>query len=327
MRSICAGAIVLVLLFQLPVTGAATTRVQHRMIVDPCSNVGTGAERAVTRVRIDRNLAVYVVAHLRKACESIAKSTADGAPLAAARDQLQSIAASIRLNLLEPIYRAHPMLESANVQAVPAPHGTRRKISRRTAVWLDDNLNRLTEAISDSAKPIISDSASRERAMATDEAMLDITSELSFADKIAYDAYSDLWRKMSELAFSKTPARTDESDASFRKQAPPIGSVKLSDKALKTIKDFMSAARRADPNHDQVAGVGWTLGSESKGPNDKEWKKYGPGLDLGAWARKQLPPDVIDHVGGIDIVFDAPDPSMLAGKTIDIQNGKFFLRD
>jgi hypothetical protein len=48
---------------------------------------------------------------------------------------------------------------------------------------------------------------------------------------------------------------------------------------------------------------------------------------LGAYSRAQLPPDVIDHVGGIEIVFGAEDPSALAGKTIDVRDRKFFVRD
>jgi hypothetical protein len=43
--------------------------------------------------------------------------------------------------------------------------------------------------------------------------------------------------------------------------------------------------------------------------------------------QKSSPPDVIDHVGGIEIAFVAEDPSVLAGKTIDVRDRKFFIRD
>jgi hypothetical protein len=60
----------------------------------------------------------------------------------------------------------------------------------------------------------------------------------------------------------------------------------------------------------------------SKGPNDADWISTGPGLQVGSYRRTQVPPDVIDKVGGIDIIFTAPDPSILAGKTIEVNKGR-----
>jgi hypothetical protein len=48
---------------------------------------------------------------------------------------------------------------------------------------------------------------------------------------------------------------------------------------------------------------------------------------LGAYARTQVPPEVIDRVGGIEIVFQAEDSSSLKGKSIDAAGGKLFVRD
>jgi transposase len=44
-------------------------------------------------------------------------------------------------------------------------------------------------------------------------------------------------------------------------------------------------------------------------------------------SRTQVPPDVIDKVRGIEIVFSAEEPSSLIGKSFDVTNGKFFVRD
>jgi hypothetical protein len=54
----------------------------------------------------------------------------------------------------------------------------------------------------------------------------------------------------------------------------------------------------------------------------------GDGWILGAYSRTQVPPDVIDKVQGIEIVFSAEgDPSSLKGKSIDVANRKLFVRD
>jgi hypothetical protein len=53
------------------------------------------------------------------------------------------------------------------------------------------------------------------------------------------------------------------------------------------------------------------------------------GSRLGSWGipRTQVPPDAIDKVRGMEIVFSAEEPSSLIGKTIDVTNRKFFVRD
>lgn len=121
--------------------------------------------------------------------------------------------------------------------------------------------------------------------------------------------------------------RTPESDKAFRKNAPPLGSVRLSDSALAIVKSFMQEVRKASRHSDQIACILWAREQESKGPNDADWKSEGPGWVLGTYSRTHIPPDVIDRVHGIRIVFNAEEPSSLIGKTIDVTNGKFFVRD
>jgi hypothetical protein len=121
--------------------------------------------------------------------------------------------------------------------------------------------------------------------------------------------------------------RTPESDKAFRKNAPPLGSVRLSSSALAIVKSFMQEVQRATPRTDQIACILWAREQQSKGPNDATWKSEGAGWVLGAYSRTHVPPDVIDRVHGIRIVFSAEEPSSLIGKTIDVTNGKFFVRD
>jgi hypothetical protein len=122
--------------------------------------------------------------------------------------------------------------------------------------------------------------------------------------------------------------RTPKSDEVFRKSAPPPGSVRLSNRALAVVKSFMHGVRRAMPEGDQIAWIGWVKDQAVKGPNDTNWTRHDSGWVLGAYSRAQLPPDVIDTVRGVEIVFTTnDDPSSLTGKTIDVANHKFFVRD
>jgi hypothetical protein len=81
------------------------------------------------------------------------------------------------------------------------------------------------------------------------------------------------------------------------------------------------------PHGDQIAWIGWASEQRSKGPSDATWKSEGAGWVLGAYLRTQVPPDVIDKVRGTEIVFSAEQPSSLIGKTIDVTNRTFFVRD
>ncbi|MDI3565947.1 hypothetical protein [Bradyrhizobium sp. Arg816] len=122
--------------------------------------------------------------------------------------------------------------------------------------------------------------------------------------------------------------RTSKSDEVFRKSAPPPGTVRLSNRALAVVKSFMHGVRRAMPEGDQIAWIGWVKDQAVKGPNDTNWTSHGAGWVLGAYPRAQVPPDIIDTVRGVEIVFTTnDDPSSLTGKTIDVANHKFFVHD
>jgi hypothetical protein len=135
-------------------------------------------------------------------------------------------------------------------------------------------------------------------------------------------------RAASDLAqYLRKRHRTQESDDAFRNGAPPLGSVRLSNSALAFVKTFMRQVRRTMPEGHQIAWIGWAKERQSKGPNDTNWKSDGAGWVLGAYARNQVPPEVIDKVDGVEIIFGADPPSSLIGKTLDVADQKLFVRD
>ena len=140
-----------------------------------------------------------------------------------------------------------------------------------------------------------------------------------------FDANPNLWRK--QLRSVPEQRRTPDSDANFRKSAPPRGSARLSDAALAEVKAFLRQVQHEVPGGKWIASISWAEGRQSKGPNDDAWINHGAGLVIGLFRRTELPPDIIDRVDGIDVVFSAADPSIFVGKTIDLQNGKFVIRD
>lgn len=295
---------------------------------DPCRPpTGNAAVPATApwRARIDRRAAIYVVAHLRRACRMLGEDISKDARFAALARQLLPVLADLRTNVLGPIYRSHPDLESAArpQRARQGRHATRRDIGRATAVRLSTELQRIEQQAFKLASAHVDQTATREAAEIMLQPVIDAVAELSFASKVAYDAYPDLFARPD----APYQPRTEQSDTGFRKSAPPRGSVKLSAAALNLVKSFMRQAQSMAPRDDQIASISWVRDQKRKGPDDAAWIDEGAGWVLGAYSRTQLPPDVIDKVGGIDIVFGAEDPASLAGKTVDIKDRTFFVRD
>jgi hypothetical protein len=309
--------------------------------VDPCRATSLGNTRsdAPWRARISRHVAIFVVRHVRKACSIIAENSGENAQLERFALQLTPILNDLRGKILGPIYRSHPDLENADLTALSVqqtgssashtkdnvPQATRNDIGRTTAVRLDRDLSKFLQELFKIGAESIDQAADKAAAEKTQQVFADAGAELSFASAVAYAAYPDLWIK--KLAHTPEQSRTPDSDANFRKGAPPRGAVKLSKAALAIIRSFMRQLRSNVPQSDHVASIGWARDQRSKGPGDDAWIDQGSGWVLGTYVRTQLPPDVIDHVDGIEIVFSADDPSVLVGKTIDVRGRKFFIRD
>jgi len=83
----------------------------------------------------------------------------------------------------------------------------------------------------------------------------------------------------------------------------------------------MREARREMPESDLIASISRARDQRAKGQSDADWVDQG----LGAYLRTQVPPDVIDRVQDIEIIFSAEDPSSLTGKIVDTKDRKLFV--
>ena len=294
---------------------------------DPCSTAGArtaSPSPAPWRARISRRDAVYVILHVQKACRYLAESRESRS--ASLAPQLASIFDDLHTAVLDPIYRSHPDLESTVLPVSAAqkvPRATRRDIQRTTATRMSDDLTRLQQQIyklSTQDLDQLPDKSAAEKAL---QPFNDAAAELSFAQSIAFEAYPDLFTK---LAIPQQP-RTEESDAGFRHSAPPLGSVRLSDSALALVKSFMREVRRQVPENDQIASIGWARDQRTKGPKDAGWVDLGSGWALGTYRRTEVPPDVIDRVRDVEIIFNAEDPSSLTGKVVYAKGRKLVVHD
>ena len=237
--------------------------------------------------------------------------------------------ARLRDDVLGPIYRtylrlAHDPLADDSRRPEYA-RATGKDIDRSTAVRLEAALTKIRGEIGQRARDKANHAANKDVAEGALQPFLNATVELSLASQVVYDAYPDLRTK--EFRSVQSQPRTSETDASYRKMVPPLGSVTLSASALQELKMFMRQIRHNSPHDDWITSILWTTKRRHKEPNDVDWIDEGGGLVLGAYHRTDIPSDSIDKVDDVDIAFSAPDPSMLAGKTIDLQNGQFVLRN
>jgi hypothetical protein len=295
---------------------------------DPCNvaSTGTAVSPARRRVHVSRRAALFMIQHLREFCR-LASETDQAGATDAVKSRRRALFAALHAKVLTPLYRAYPDLETtqpASASRQSAFTATRRDISRRTASRLVDEIGQFQKQAADLASAG-HDDETYAQAVARAERFSSITAELSFAQAIAFTAYPDLFKR----GFRDIPAqpRTAESDAAFRKMAPPRGSVRLSHSTHRFIRSFMRQLRRDDPGTDYVASITWSKDMKRKGPDDSDWIDEGAGWTFGSWRRSQLPPDVIDKVRGLDIVFSAEDPSTLKGKTFDVEGKTLVLRD
>jgi hypothetical protein len=284
---------------------------------DPCWVEASA--KSVPPIRISRRGAVYVIKHIHNACRLLAGAGDEG-------PRSDSIRGDIYDSIIGPIYRAHPNLARALHRPSIAKvfRATPRDIERIPATRLNDEITRFGKDIAKLGGDRLDRSVDERAAKKALEPFIDAATELSFAGQVALDAYPDLFAKMLE-AVPDQP-RTAERDAAFRKAAPPQGSVRLSDAAFALVQSFMRDVRRI-PGGGQIANIGWAQEQKSKRPGDKEWSSSGAGWYLGALRKTEVPPDVIETVRGIEIVFTAEDPLALAGKTIDATKHKLFVRD
>jgi hypothetical protein len=297
-----------------------------KMQADPCWTAAeTSAKSAppVWAANLRRRTAIYVIQHVRKACRIMTDASASG------DGRLAQLPAQLRDDVLGPIYRTYPRLAhdplADDGRRSEYAGATGKDIDRATAVRLEAALTKIRGEIGRGATDKANETANKDVAEAALQPFLNATVELSLASQAVYDAYPDLRTK--EFSSVQSQPRTAETDASYRKMVPPLGSVSLSAPALQEVKMFLRQVKHDSPHDDWIASILWTTNRRHKGPNDVDWIDEGGGLVLGAYHRTDVPSDAIDKVDDVDIVFSAPDPSMLAGKTIDLQEGQFVLRN
>lgn len=288
------------------------------------------------RPAISEAAASYVVRHVENACRIISDATGQGAPLESIAAPLKSTVGDLYSRILVPIFKSHPDLATGGASpdrgqaslseksSRKVYRATKKDISRPTARWLHKELLQAQQSMLKVSSEFFAQAPEQKTAQEKLEAIVDAAAEVSAAAKVVSDAYPDVWAKQINAAKPKQD-RTAESDAAFRKSTMPKGSVKLTARAMATVKSFMRQARIAEPKEDYVASIGWVIGQRSRGPEDTRWTDLGPGLSLGAYSRSEVPPDVVDKVQGMEIIFTADSPSRLAGKTIDFQNNNFII--
>ncbi|MGH6726248.1 MAG: hypothetical protein ACREB8_06855 [Pseudolabrys sp.] len=280
-------------------------------------------------LRMSKGAAAYVVRHVNNACRSIVAATRQGAPLEQISPSLTPRLGELHERILTPIFRLHPGLMAEpddGTQPKKVYRATKKDISRSTAIWLMRELLRAHLALVKASSDFIAQKSDQRSGGQAEAAVLNADTEVVSATSVISEAYPDVWYKQLTAAMPRQ-VRTAELDANFRNAVAPRGSVKLTAQASAKIRSFMREARRTTPNEDFIVSLGWAIDGKSKGPEDKTWTSILDGLLLGTWLRSQLPPDVIDKVDGIEIVFTADRPDRLIGKTIDFQKGAFVIRD
>jgi hypothetical protein len=219
-----------------------------------------------------------MVQHVYKACRIIVESSDNNAQLARLGPQVLN---DLQMKVLSPLFRARPDLQSADVAGLslqtPRTDGsgaqspgvfraTRRDMDRTTALRLDRALSQIEREIFKVDAENSDQAASKDAAELALQPFMDVIAELHFASKPTYEAYPEIWAK--KHADAPQQSRTPESDANFRKQAPPHESVKLSDAALALVKSFMRQLRHDMSQDDQIASIGWARDQRAKGPGD-----------------------------------------------------------
>lgn len=81
--------------------------------------------------------------------------------------------------------------------------------------------------------------------------------------------------------------------------APP-GTVTVSPSALKLARQFDEHIRDGRRNEAWLTTFSWADARQVQQADTENWEDMGPGLDLGAFERDQVPPEVIHSVDGME---------------------------
>lgn len=319
---------------------------------DPCAVTEQRAApspRLQARIQIERDSAVYIAKHIQRTCRLIGDLARDNSIQSDRQTaiELRTLSDKLREGVLAYIYREYPDLRGQDLTSAQTKEDERinalrdarnalldkaprlepaRQMGPATALYLRWALVDARTSVSKAFKRRPCGAALVETCI---QALMDITAEIGFADAPVYSSFPGLWRIALKEgdALADAQPHTAESDAAFRKAAPTPGSVRLSPAALSVIRDFLDTLRRESGDTCEVVSIFWGQETRWKGPEDSEWKTAGPSLDIGAYSCKQIPPDVVQTIDGIWIVFGGDEAKRFTGKVVDRENGKFVLRE
>ena len=307
---------------------------------DPCAREGGEARFThVASIHIERDTAMFMIKHMQLACEridSVIQREKPATPPAQVK-ALQSLVRRIQREILAPLYDAYPEFRGRNLSNIevkrPECGCAKAEQPNRSQPLSYAAAQRFARILDDMVfSPIASNdnpSDCKAEAVATcGNPKLDIVMELGFASEPIYAAYPDLWKfseRRSERAFPP-PARTAESDAAFRKAKAVAGRLQLTPAAIDYIRSYDDEIR-GDGLGCYVNIITWALGSQTKGPDDKGWKSLPPGVMIGSYWCRSVPPDAVQTVSGLRIIVDDSYPERFAGRIVDFKKGKFVLED
>jgi hypothetical protein len=297
------------------------------------------------RARLDHKAAIYFVTHAQRACRSLRDFPTDNFPASTARQvshELHGIIDELRANILEPVYREHPDLRGQDLSAAPAASGGANgsapvrdpafglhtgDIGPTTAAHLRWAVSR-AEADFFKTMDRFQKKCAPAHLRECADAGSDTGAEIGFIGSPLSTLFPEFVQIDNKELAARLPApgRTAKSDAAYRKAAPPPGTVQLTPAAALSLKEFGAEVRRQMGPGCWLMVVSWDLETASKGPDDPDWRRTGPGVGIGADACQVAPPDVIRTIDGIRIIFSGDDAGRFAGKTIDAEKGKFFFR-
>jgi hypothetical protein len=299
---------------------------------DPCALQFAGTtltRQGHARIQIERDAAVYIIKHLQRSCriiDDLVKETsvqADPRVTSATR----VVVDKLRGNVLEYVYREYPDLRGQDLTSTESILSSRlAQMGPATAIYLRWALTDAeTNFLSSVSKAAVGlDCRGPDKCT-----LMDIDAEIGFADAPIYKSFPDLWRlAMKEgEAVAAAQKRTPEVFASFRRSAPPRGSVRLTPAASSYIRQMLDELKRGGMTDCSVAAISWSLGGAYKGPNDTGWTKTGPGVSVGTYDCANVPQDVVQTIDGVRIVFGGDSASRFANKTIDLEGDHIVLKD
>ncbi|MBV8472615.1 MAG: hypothetical protein JO107_10110 [Hyphomicrobiales bacterium] len=93
------------------------------------------------------------------------------------------------------------------------------------------------------------------------------------------------------------------------------GAITLSPKALAVAKQFVVDLGKYDPKARWIAAFQWRTARTMRWSADSETFDEGPGIDLSGFRYDQVPPDAVEIIDGVPVIFILPPEVVAAAKT------------